>query len=139
MKVLKRQKYFSETTGEELGYRMVSDHERCDFSGEVLGGEGQGYDSDSAPFPTYALDYGDMDPCFGSGGVEYEFSQKYDVQMWEFLSDPYTVIHWYEPELLKTATHTFAEALREARVKTAQRLIEEGVITAEQLVGYGDW
>ena len=111
---------------------------RCDVTGEVLD-----FDNDWAPH--VALNYGTSDPCFGSSTDEFDFGQEFEVDMHEFLSDPYA---WVNDggDALSDALTVAAQALdkgsslpsvphflRSSRVETARKLIAEGTITADQL------
>lgn len=116
---------------------------RCDFTGEVID-EDLGYS-----YCNYHLNYGNADPCFGSGEEEYDFCHKYDIDAFTFLSDTYHFIQDHSSgrctetemmiEHLKDVGEydmpTFANMCRASRIETAQKLIDAGTIKASDLRG----
>lgn len=121
---------------------------RCDYTGQIL-------DAFDDMYVQYHLDYEDRDPCFGASGEEYEFGQKHKISVHEFLSEPY---HFYangggsdlkdaaEAVMMREAIgecnkkkspwhncYTFEAMCRAARILTATKLIDEGIITPDQL------
>jgi len=145
----------NKTTGKSFikADRKVAEH-RCDYSGRII-------DRDSLSYCSYECNYGDMDPCFGSSGEEFRFGEKYDVDMFDFLSQPYefyddTYTHGTygneETNMLKELVSfdigeptisskkganripTLESALRLFRIRVATKLIKDGVIKSEDLV-----
>lgn len=128
---------------------------RCDYTGKVLDYNNFGPES----FCTYNLNYGDHDPCFGAGGDEYKLGKDFGIEVFPFMSQEY---HFYSSggdakedyaewqmmeEALKNCKkekgewhrcYTFDAICRVARVRTARKLIEDKVITPEQLKASND-
>jgi hypothetical protein len=80
MNIYEKVKRFDPVTGkpiEKLAFKEI----RCDYTGEVL--EHDSY------YWTYDLNYGDMDPCFGSSGDEYKLGKDFNIDMFPFLSQTY--------------------------------------------------
>jgi len=164
---------FDQTTGKQRGTMSVTLHHRCDYCGEVLPST-EGSDCGYTPNLTLRFDYADSDPCFGSSGGEYAFSEKYGgavfgqkgpwFDMGSFLGQPYSFCNDWNREgdralceqalALEFLAGTFDDmpspqppegmtplqetldlqgALREARIRTASKLLASGVVTAEQL------
>ena len=139
MKIYQDVKRFSAKTGKPSGTKRELKEIRCDYTGVILS-----EDLDENPYPTYHLDYGSSDPCFGSGGDEYEFGEKYSVDMFPFLSDEYVfndssyqkvgacaamIKHFAGGE----GACSFADMCRISRIETAKRLIENGTIIPIQI------
>ena len=142
MKVYKLEDRYDQKTGEKTGVHKVYDHVICDFTGK----EGEyverlGY--------SYGVDYGSCDPCMGCHDDEYEFSDKYNFDIYElfgsdFIFDEYSYNTGESKtpiiqEMFKTYKKETGEAVefldhlfRWARVRTVRRLIEEGKYTFEQ-------
>lgn len=150
MRIYEKVKRFDPVTGkpvEKWAFKEV----RCDFTGEVLDYDEYGPES----YCSYQLDYDGHDPCFGSSGDEYDLGEKHDIDMFQFLSAEYhfkSVGGSDDPEdfaeamMMKEAVanctkrksewfrcFTFDACCRTARTRTAKRLIEEKVITPDQL------
>lgn len=124
---------FHPDTGEPIQVKKLKEI-RCDFTGEVL--------SSVTQYASYHLDYQDYDACWGSSGSEFEFSQKYAIDdISGFLSSPYHFLADYdlqkfaERKMIKKYwnEYTFADMCRASRIETAGRLIEEKIITLDQL------
>lgn len=138
MEIFHSVKRFNDKTGKPF-QKWVHKETRCDFTGELIDEDG-----DTSAYPSYKLDYGDSDPCFGSCDDEFEFGKKHDVPMFEFLSgtyhflsDSYTdrdacadMIQSFAGEKI-----SFANMCRASRIKTAAKLIEQKIITPDQLRG----
>lgn len=144
---------FDSVTGKPIE-RWVQKEVRCDYTGRVLDYNDFGPES----FCTYSLNYGDHDPCFGAGGEEYQLGKDFKIEVFPFMSQEY---HFYngggcsdakedyaEWQMMEEAIknchkektewyrcYTFDSMCRTARVRTARKLIEEKVITPEQLEG----
>lgn len=152
MKIFGTAKRFNQITGEPEEV-WVFKEVRCDFTGEVL---------DDNEYCRYGLNYENQDPCFGAGGEEYEFGQKYGIDIWEFLDYEYAFAsiggsdepeHYAESLMMNEAVgnfmdertewyrcFTFDAMCRHSRIRTAKRLIEEKIIEPQQLmshVGFG--
>lgn len=112
---------------------------RCDFTGVVIDCD------EGSPYPTYHLDYGDSDPCFGSDGDAFEFGKQHGINMYAFMGDEYVfdnrgngletdacalMIREYAST---TNVITFADMCGAARLATAIKLIADKVITSDQL------
>lgn len=144
-------KYTGKLTG---GFVSQFAERRCDYSGFVIDYAGDVESTEEDPVlelcNVYRLDYEDSDPCFGSVGDEYGFGQKYNITMYEFLgADAYifsldaTYSPWAEASMIKEAYESgefygLNGLFRSARVKTATKLIEEGKIKPENLLGHGE-
>lgn len=113
---------------------------RCDFSGKVCAGGERG-DDYPAHYAKYVLDYGDQDPCYGSGGEEFSLNRDYDINVYALLSQPYVVFDDTDedesevPAFLASLAEygSLDNALRSMRVKTVKKLLADGTITPEQL------
>lgn len=133
MKIFEQVKRFDAHTGKPYFVKKFKEF-RCDFSGEVID-----EDLESYSYPSYNLEYGDQDPCFGSCGKEYEFGKTHDINMFEFLSDTYHFRNDTNDQcvamMLKyhKSKMSFAEMCRTSRIEAAETLIKSGEITAEQL------
>lgn len=130
MKIYRLEPRFSPTTGEPSEPHKVFDHVRCDYTGKVIDGIG------NYTYPAYALEYGNTDPCWGSHPGESDFAEVYGIELHEFLGDTYDINFEDEADFLRSVSESFGSCLREARVKTAKRLIEEGAVKPEQLEGH---
>lgn len=146
MIIYEKVKRFNPVTGEPVE-KWAAKEIRCDYTGEVLD-----YDS---YYCTYDLNYGDQDPCLGSDGPEYDLGKEFKIEMYSFLAQTYHFLsvggtdskedtaEWaMMEEALKNCTnpesewyrcYTFDSICRHSRTRTARRLIEEKVITPEQL------
>lgn len=135
---------FDPDTGKPIQVKKFKEL-RCDFTGELMGYSAAGVDYENE-YASYNLDYADHDPCFGACGEEFEFGQKYNVYMFTFLSNTYHFINDYghqerygDLEMMQKylkeedGPKTFADMCRASRIATATRLIEEKVITPNQL------
>lgn len=143
MELYKDEPKFDPRTGKPDGTHRIWKETRCDFSGRVV------RSCEDPNLCAYEcridLDYEDQDPCFGSGGEEYAFGQKYKVDTYAFLNDGYVIYcNWEDDDYSATMKEfmkalkeheTFAAALRSMRVATAIKLIESGEIKAEDLRG----
>lgn len=140
MKIYQKTTKFNSNTGEPYSTWKFKEL-RCDFSGNVID-----IDEDGCSYPNYILQYEEEDPCFGSDGDEYDFGEKYDISMHEFLSDEYNFLfnsyngynacnimikHYIND--YPSRDFDFARMCRVSRIKTAIKLIEDGIVTAEQL------
>lgn len=143
-------KRFDSVTGKPIE-RWIEKEIRCDYTGKVLGYNDFGPES----FCTYNLNYGDHDPCFGVPGEEYQLGKDFHIEVFPFLSQAYHFLtvggtdnkedcaEWQMmEEALKNCKksnnewfrcHTFDAICRAARCRTARKLIEDKVITPEQL------
>jgi len=138
MNIYEKQDRFDSKTGEPREPEWAWSGYRCDFTGVELN------DYEERLGPAVFLDYESSDPCYGSGGDEYEFGQEFGIDMHEFLSSAY--IYYCDMNgrdalteaLLENNSDSFQHFLRDSRIKTARELIESGEITAEQL-GCADW
>ena len=141
-------KRFDSITGKPIE-KWVFKEIRCDFTGVVLD-----YDN---YYCTYDLNYGDMDPCFGSSGEEYKLGKDFHIDVFQFLSQTYHFLsvggvddkascaEWQMmEEALKNCTkkksewyrcYTFDSMCRHSRIRTASKLIEENTIIPNQLEG----
>jgi hypothetical protein len=141
MKIYENVQRFDSKTGKPYFVKRFKEF-RCDFSGQLIDED----DLETYFYPSYNLDYESSDPCFGSCGDEYEFGQKHDVAMFEFLSDTYHFRNDIDPDghgfidqSVKMMQHylpdrlSFAEMCRTSRIVTAEKLIESGEIAADQL------
>lgn len=138
-------KRFNQLTGEPEHIKTLKEV-RCDYTGLIL----DGFDDQ---YCVYHLDYEDRDPCFGSGDEEFKFGEEFNINMFEFLSNPY---HFYvlggedgcyaETQMMEKALanankkksewhncYTFDAMCRQARILTARKLINDGAITSDQL------
>lgn len=142
MKIYKSEPRFDPRTGEPTHPEKSWKETRCDFTGAVVESR------DPKLYPAYycqfVLDYGSQDPCFGASGEEFEFGEKYDINMFNFLSDSYVILddmaetgETAMPKFLKhlSKCESLDGALREMRIKTAKRLIKAGIIKPEDLIG----
>jgi hypothetical protein len=131
----------------EVVKKFVGD--RCDYSGRLID------PAYSVPYCSYECNYGSIDPCFGSGGEEFDFCKKYGIPAYEFLSQPYKFYDdsymsgefgSEEINMLKELSSlsigetsetenfsTLESAFRFFRIRTAKRLIEQGVIQSDEL------
>lgn len=148
MIIYEKVKRFNSTTGEPFekwGWKEV----RCDYTGVVL--EPESY------YCAYDLNYHEMDPCFGSGNGEHQLNLDFRIEVHSFLYQTYNFLsvggtnnkeecaEWQMmEEALKNCTnpksewyrcYTFDAICRVTRVRTARKLIEDKVITPEQLEG----
>lgn len=120
---------------------------RCDYTGEILDCENM--------YCTYVLNYEGQDPCFGSGGDEYKLAQDFGLCAYTFFSETYhflsvggsdskdEVAEWQMiEEAMKNCKkkdsiwhrcYTFDAMCRTARARTARMLVENKIITKEQL------
>ena len=142
MKIYESVQRFDSHTGNPYFVKRFKEF-RCDFSGQLIDED----DLETYFYPEYIMNYNMCcDPCFGSFNDEYEFGQKYNVKMFEFLSDNYhfkadvghnhygfidqsvKMMEYYLPQRM-----SFAMMCRCSRVATAEKLIKNGEITPEQL------
>lgn len=143
MDIFKSIPQFNPNTGEPENPRRIKIAIRCDFSGRIV--DGKGYEGGyPAHGPKIILDYESSDPCFGAGGGEWEFGEKYHIDMFQFLSQPYVIFDDVAetgesemPSFLKALSEydDLAHALRAMRIKTATKLVEEGLVKPEGLEG----
>jgi hypothetical protein len=132
MNIYERVKRFDRLTGKpcfEVQWKEVRD----DFTGKII--------VDYGMYCSYGLEYGSSDPCFGSGGDEYNFGVKYHVNVYQFLGEDYHFDNDTDSEVkmmkefIKNnrrgdgTIETFADMCRTARIRTATKLIEEKVIS----------
>ena len=138
MKIYHQVQAFHQRTGES--YKVTELKElRCDFTGAVIDPD------EGSPYPTYHLDYGDSDPCFGSDGDAFEFGKQHGINMYAFMSDEYIFDNGgngLETDACALMlrkyckgknTSTFADICRDARLATVKKLIADKVITPDQL------
>jgi len=141
---------FHPVTGKPVE-KWIQKEIRCDYTGLVLDYNDNGPES----YCTYNLNYGDNDPCFGASGEEYKLGQDFKIEVFPFMSQEY---HFYSnggsdlkedyaeclmmEEAMKNCNdpksewhrcYTFDAVCRQARVRTARKLIESKEITPEQL------
>jgi hypothetical protein len=139
MKIYKTEPRFNPKTGKPIKPERIWKETRCDFSGKVV--ESSEIQYFTTYYCMYYLDYNSQDACMGSGGDEYEFGQKYKVDMFIFLSEPYVIYNNTMPreseekKFLKALSkyESLDGALRDMRVKTAKKLIESGEISEDSL------
>lgn len=139
MELYKDEPNFDPRTGKPNGTRRVWKETRCDFTGKVVASCDD--ENRSAYECKIDLNYGDEDPCYGSGGDEYAFGRKHKIDVYAFLNDGYVILHDWETDasamkdfMMALREHeTFAVALRSMRIATAQRLIDSGEIKADYL------
>lgn len=129
MKIFKKEMRYDERTGKPKGEVYFIDHTCCDFTGAKI---------NPGEAPSIYIDWHCIDPCFGAGGVEYNFGKKYKLNMHDFLSQVYCFANWnvYGMFISMLAQHknkTFDQALRSIRIKTAKGMIERGQIKPWQL------
>jgi hypothetical protein len=145
MKIYKNEQRFDSKTGKPNGFERVWWETRCDFSGRIVDASDENPAEGDWPayYYTINIDYGDQDPCHGSGGDEYDFGRTHNVDMFQFLSEEFVVFdHWNDgsemPAFLAALAgqESLGQALRDMRVATARRLIQEGAIVAEGLTGH---
>lgn len=135
MKIYKNIQRFDAQTGKPYFIKKFAEF-RCDFSGTVIDED----DLENLFYPSYDLEYGDSDPCFGSDGEEYKFGKRNNIPMFEFLIETYhfrndqdqdqsvaMMVHYLPKKM------TFAQMCRTSRIVTAQKLIDSNKITPEQL------
>lgn len=127
MDIIRYKQAYDPDTGEPTIERDGVE-KRCDWSGEPWS---QGNDR---PHARYDLRYGCQDPCFGAGGVEYEFGQDFCVDMHTFLGgvkpgNEYAFKWSYTQEAMQSfdpdhPSDEFADYLRTCRVRAARDLLE---------------
>lgn len=138
------QKRFDVLTGLPVSDSKQYKETRCDYTGEVVMSNDEHFDD--LVYCSYNLDYGDCDPCFGASGEEFEFGDKYNVSMYDFLNQQYHFLQEYldyhdrlpEIDMMKEFSSlnlTFHRMCRKARIRTATKLIEDKTITPDQLTG----
>ena len=66
---------FDPNTGQQIADQKVIKEFRCDYCGEILSSE--------YSIPSYKFDYSGHDPCFGSGGGEFDFEQELIAELGE--------------------------------------------------------
>lgn len=115
----------------------------CDFSGEEA-------EFSTELGPTYEVNYEDVDPCIGCNRFEYRFKDKWKVDLHNFLLEPFVLDDDLEgfrgtgpalPKLIEASSKDpemkdqlyMDQLLRWARIKTADRLLDEGKYTLSQL------
>lgn len=147
MKVYEVATRYNQMTGKPYQVKVFKEI-RCDYTGEVIEFEEHGCD--------YHLDYEDRDPCFGAGDEEYAFANKYMIDAFVFLSEPYhfraegggsDLAYSAEAIMMREVIskckdksspwyncYTFDAICRAARIATATRLLEEKVLVPEQLM-----
>ena len=132
---------FNVNTGKSAGTCKVPVRCLCDVCGEIL----EVLEDDGCqPELTIVVDYGGMDPCFGSGNREYRFGRKYGINVGVFLSSPFMSHNLYNEsdipcdkvlaEEIKL-TGSLADAIRSLKLQTAERLIESGTLNPGELDG----
>lgn len=139
-------KRFDSVTGKPIE-KWTFKEIRCDYTGKVLD-----YDN---YYCAYNLDYGDQDSCFGASDEEFKLGKDFKIHMFPFLSQAYHFLtvggtdnkedcaEWQMmEEALKNCKksnnewfrcRTFDAICRAARCRTVRKLIEDKVITPEQL------
>jgi hypothetical protein len=133
-------KKYDEDTGEPCGVKVDEKIQRCDWSGES-------WDLiEKKPYAHYQFHYGGVDPCYGSGGGEYEFSEEFNVEMRTFLGSSSLdggsyIIRWdYQSEAIEEFKESDFESFdgffRHIRVRSARQLLEDNVIKPYQLPGF---
>lgn len=155
MNIYELEKRFDPKTGKEISPDWDLKEQRCDYCGDPI------VHIEDRPYPLYHLDYDGLDGMFGAGGIEYQFGQDFMIEMHMFLSCHYKeggayaicltcaqreddVPTFYE-EFAEMVTkrgprYSFAEFLRESRVKAARSLLEAKEMEPYQLAGYeGEW
>ncbi len=132
---------YSQKTGKLIGNQKLDIGHRCDYCGAAL------WEQYYSPYCRYELNYEDSDPCMGSSGDEYKFGVKHGIDMFQFLNKSYAFcaapdyeceanfIKWYVEQMAQdpNANHTLEGALREVRIKTADKLLLEGIVKADEL------
>lgn len=141
MKIYHKTKLYNRTTGKPELFHTFKEY-RCDYSGVALEP-----DCSDSPYCQYLLCHGDHDQCYGAGGLEFEFGEKYNIDMHAFLSQAYCfaedteeamlldILDMYNKERGLADYFTIETALRTSRVLAATKLLEDGVIEPWQLVG----
>ena len=154
MIVYNKVKRFNSETGEPVE-RWVQKEIRCDYTGRVLEYSDFGPES----YCSYHLDYDNHDPCFGSGGDEYQLGKDFKIEVFPFMAQEYhfysgggsdTKEEYAEWQMMEEAIencknpksewhrcYTFDAICRQARCRTARKLIENKAITPEQLEEHG--
>jgi len=131
---------YDSKTGKKIGSKSVQAGVICDFTGEFFE-----YPEDAGT--SYNLDYNSLDPCCGSGDGEYEFAQKYNINIHDFLLGSPYIFSDKEDENGKTVmermlslakkekfdTMFFDHLFRWCRIRTADRLLTEGKYTLVEL------
>ena len=136
MEIYRVELRFDPKTGMKLGEVKVPSTIRCDFTGKDLG-DGDLY------YGHYQILYYSQDACYGASEEEFEFGKEFDVDMGDFLCKPYVFLNdWQTGEnaeknmltqMPADGLETFSEACRYYRVLTARKLIEDGVITPDEI------
>lgn len=149
MNIYDKIKQFAPNTGEPKFVKKFIGL-RDDYSGEEID-EG---DDVRSTYCIYKLNYQSCDPCFGASGLEFEFSEKYKIDMWYFLQGEYHFIDGsgYKQfctcfNMMKEAmaniekqdslwqhAYTFDSMCRTSRILAATKLIENGIIEPWQLI-----
>lgn len=140
MEIYKKEQRFNSRTGKPAGTIKVCKETRCDFSGRVVdGGERKDY---PAYYCKLVLDYENQDPCFGASGDEFRFGKDNNLNMFDFLSQPYVIFddvaetgETEMPAFLKSLAdyESLDHALRTMRINTAKKLLADGIIKPEDL------
>jgi len=144
MLIYKQSKRFNQYTGEPYFVKKVREL-RCDFSGVVMFSHDKDWDGEEqTSYPKYSFDYEDADDMYGSLQDEYDFAKKHNISsIREFMSQAYDfadgecmkMINSYinfDPDFPYVVTD-FASMCRESRIATADKLIADGIITADSL------
>jgi len=139
MNIFREEKRFDPKTGKPSGTEKVFDRCVCDVCGLAI--EEDKY----VPELQILVDYGGIDACFGSGGDEYSFGERFNIDLNEFLSFPF-VSHncWTDPEGVEwdcdvmlaeeiKQSGNLPQAIRNLKIKTATMLIVSGKIKPNQL------
>jgi hypothetical protein len=138
MKIYHQVTRFSSRTGKPRKVMELKEL-RCDFTGTVIDLD------DAPPYPAYVFDYRDADPCFGSDEEVLAFGDKHNINMYAFLSDEYVFDNGNNGlgadacalMLRKYCSagdnYTFADICKMSRLATAQKLLDDKVITSDQL------
>jgi hypothetical protein len=131
---------YDQKTGKKLEPVRKAAGVICDFTGEE-------FEYAEKCGPEYRIDYNSLDPCGGCGEGEHEFSEKWKIEIHEFLFEaPYIFKEDYTQDttalqrMFKAAEEDpdmdrmyLDQIMRWCRVKTADRLLSEGKYTREEL------
>jgi hypothetical protein len=148
MRIYKDAIRYEEKTGKPYTRRVV-DCIRCDYTGKVLGKY-----TDEGAYCNFDVGYSDTDPCFGSDGYEYDFSEL-GVDVYSFLNERYVYYEDWddysdlaEEEMLKEIvkiinsgevpffgypTAMIRDYMRAFKIRAAWDLINSGEIKVEDL------
>lgn len=144
---------FDQKTGKKLEPVRVANGVICDFTGKEAR-----YTEDLGP--SYDIDYSSLDPCCGCRDNEYDFSQKWKIDVHSFLLGSSFIFDEYSggKSILLRMIDEYKEWKKEeyeedvevgvyidsvfrwARIKTADALLESGKYSREELgMEVADW